>query len=242
MPRDVLHSIWLGRAPYRQVWAQQESVRDLILAAHERDPGSSAALERLFLVEHDPVITLGRSADERNVLTADGVELVRTTRGGDVTVHGPGQLVVYPVIRLVKGVVHTLETVGGAIADELAARGVAAAFQRAPAGVWVGGRKIAACGIHVKRRVMIHGFAINVTRACLALFERIVPCGLPGATTTTIEDHAAPPALHELANAIAARVSHALGRVPVALDRNQEKRDPFVDRILRSSNVPLGWK
>lgn len=207
---------WLGRAAYRPVWEMQEAIRERVLAG---EPDA----ERLLFVEHEPVVTLGRSADERHVLAPRGelarrgIELVRTSRGGDVTVHGPGQLVIYPVVRLGRGVVAHLEAVAGAIVDELEARGVpGAAFARDPAGVWVDGAKIAACGIHVRRRVAIHGFALNVTDEPLALFRLIVPCGLQGVPLTSIGARAgAAPALPELAEAIAHRLSRALGRDPV---------------------------
>ena len=200
---------WLGRRRYRPVWDLMEEVRRHVHA-------EGAAAERLLFVEHDPVITLGRGADERHVLAADGVDVVRTSRGGDVTWHGPGQLVVYPVVRLLHGVVRHLETVASAISDELAALGVkGAAWRRDPAGVWLGDAKVAACGIHVSRRVAIHGFALNVTSESLAGFGRIVPCGLSCARTTCVAAHAEPPALADLASRIAVRIAHALDRSPV---------------------------
>lgn len=218
---------WLGRAPYRRVWALQEAARDRILAG--------AADEVLILCEHEPVITLGRSADPRHVLAVpEGVEQVRTSRGGDVTVHGPGQLVIYPVVRLDHGVLAFVESVGRAIAAELVEGcGVAAEWRRAPAGVWLvrsseassgpglaarsAGEppaKLAACGVHVKRRVAIHGFALNVTRESAWLFERIVPCGLAGSLPAFLGDHAPAPALPVLAERLAARIAAALARDP----------------------------
>jgi lipoyl(octanoyl) transferase len=205
----MIASTWLGRAPYRQVWAQQEAVRDQVLAG---------GAEHILFCEHDPVITLGRSGDDRHILDAGDVEVVRTSRGGDVTAHGPGQLVIYPIVRLRGGVRRYMDTVGGAIAQELGDRGVPARWTCAPAGVWVGPDKVAACGVHVKRGIAVHGFAINVTTESLALFRRIIPCGLT-TKVTCVEHHAAAPALADLAAALGSRLSRALRRNDhVALD------------------------
>lgn len=148
--------------------------------------------ERILFLEHDPVLTLGRHAAPGNV-TASAAELARagiavepSTRGGDVTAHGPGQLVIYPIVRLERGVVHHVTAVAQAITDELRARGVDARCSRDPVGVFVGAAKIAACGVHVSRRVAIHGWALNVTDEPLALFRMIVPCGLAHVPVTSM--------------------------------------------------------
>jgi lipoyl(octanoyl) transferase len=123
-------------------------------------------------------------------------------------------------------VVPFVESVGGAIARELEARGVrGAAWRRDPAGVWIedggpGGRpdrKIAACGLHIKRRVAAHGFALNVSAGARAIFDGIVPCGLPAPITTIEDERGAAPALEELADAIAERIATALGRTRVKI-------------------------
>jgi lipoyl(octanoyl) transferase len=207
---------WLGRVGYRAAWERQEGVRDRIL-------GGDEAGEELLFLEHDPVITLGRSARRQHVLATDEqlaaarIELVDSSRGGDVTAHGPGQLVVYPVVRI-PGVLRFVEGVGRAIAAELVDRGVPAEWRRDPAGVWVGDAKIAACGIHVKRRVAVHGFALNVTDEPLALFGRIVPCGLTARVTTMtaqLPGSASVPTMEELAGSLAPRIAAALDREPV---------------------------
>ena len=203
---------WLGRLGYRAALAAQEALRERVLAG-------DASAERLLLLEHEPVITLGRSADPAHVVASPArlaelaVEVVPTSRGGDVTVHGPGQLVIYPVMRLARGVLAHVQAVGGAIAEELGARGVRAEWRRDPAGVWVGDRKIAACGLHVRRGVAIHGFALNVTREPLTIFSLVVPCGLAGVRVTCLLDEGggAPP-LAELAASLALRIAGALGR------------------------------
>jgi lipoate-protein ligase B len=200
---------YLGRAPYSMTVAFMEELRDRVLAGEDA--------ERVLFCEHDPVVTLGRSADPSHVLApealaARGIEVVRSSRGGDVTAHGPGQLVIYPVVRLSHGVLHFVEAVSGAIVDELAELGIDAAFRRQPAGVWVGEAKIAAVGLHIKRRVSAHGFALNVSAASTALFDSIVPCGLTCGSVTSIEhEGGGDPPLAELSAAIAERIARALG-------------------------------
>jgi len=165
---------WLGRAAYRRVLADQLAARERVWA------GGDGVL---YLCEHPPVITLGRSADRSNILAtpdalaAAGVTIEQIERGGDVTYHGPGQLMIYPVVRI-RSVVEFLERVAGAVVAACAALGGGgAAWQRDPAGVWKGGAKLAACGIHVARGVSIHGFALDVATPREA-WARIRPCGL----------------------------------------------------------------
>ncbi len=152
--------------------------------------------DTLVLVEHPPVITLGRRADESNILVSGdwlakrGIEVRRVERGGDVTYHGPGQLVGYPIMDLrqhrqdIGWYMHSLEEVLIRTLDEL---GVAA--QRLPGniGVWVDGQeKIAALGVRIEDWITFHGFALNVG-SDLSHFELIVPCGLVGKEVTSIE-------------------------------------------------------
>jgi lipoyl(octanoyl) transferase len=210
---------WLGRVPFADTAREQERLRDELLRG--------AAPETLLLCEHDPVVTLGRSANPAHVLAPRaelarrGVTLATASRGGDVTYHGPGQLVGYPIVRLRGGVIGHVTAMARAIASVLAELGIDARWRRDAPGVWVGdanserGAKICAFGVHVHRRVAIHGFALNVA-ARLADdgdgFGLIVPCGLRGTRTTSIgavlgAGRAAPP-LHVLAS----RVAGALGR------------------------------
>jgi lipoyl(octanoyl) transferase len=159
---------WLGRAPHRRVWAEQLALRERVWA------GEAGAV---LLCEHPPVITLGRNATGANVLDAGDVPIVRIERGGDVTYHGPGQLMIYPVVRI-PSVVELLTRVGEAIVAACAALGADAAVWRLdPAGVWCGDAKLAACGIHVARGVSVHGFALDVDTPAAA-WARIRACGL----------------------------------------------------------------
>jgi lipoyl(octanoyl) transferase len=202
---------WLGRVPFAETAALQERLREDVLAG--RGP------ETLLLCEHDPVITLGRSARAEHVLAsaADlarrGVALHTASRGGDVTYHGPGQLVGYPILRLRGGLVAHLESMARGLAALLAPMGVAAAWRRDAPGLWIDRdngsplAKICAFGVHVRHRVTIHGFALNVTTA-LDAFDLIVPCGLRDVAVTSIAalTGGAPPL-----EALAPRAATALG-------------------------------
>jgi len=148
----------------------------------------------LFLLQHRPVITLGRDAHEANLLLTregyadEGIELVETDRGGDVTDHGPGQLVAYPVIdlgqwrRSVGGYLRNLEE---ALIRTLATWDLAGERVPGLTGVWVGGAKVAAIGIGVRRWVTCHGIALNVDPV-LRHFQTIVPCGIADKPVTTL--------------------------------------------------------
>ena len=149
----------------------------------------------VLLVEHDPpVITLGRRAQMGHILAdparlaAAGVELVKVSRGGDVTWHGPGQLVAYPILRLdtrgltLRAYVHRLEQ---AVIDTLARLGIAAGRRDGLIGVWAGLEKIAAIGVAVSRWVTYHGLSLNVA-ADVGGFDAIIPCGIAGASVTSV--------------------------------------------------------
>lgn len=208
---------WLGRVAHADALAEQEARRARILAGDEE-------ARVLLLCEHPPVITLGRSADRSHVLLSDdalvqrGIELVKASRGGDVTYHGPGQLMVYPVVRLERGVVAYLEAIAGALADVAAELGApGAAWRRDPAGLWLGDRKLAACGIHVRRGVAVHGWALDVATPPEA-WSAIVPCGISGVRTVSIATASGrtPPPMPEVAALAAARVAAALNYVPAS--------------------------
>jgi lipoyl(octanoyl) transferase len=188
---DPLEVRWLGRIAYRAAWELQ---RDL--AARRAD---DAAPDTLLLLEHEPVLTLGRYADDRHVLAsaadlaARGIEVIRVERGGEVTYHGPGQLVGYPIVKLhargllLKPFVRALE---GALVETCDAFGVAADRREGHPGCWCDAaspspRKIGALGIRVQRGVSYHGIALNVT-VDLADFDLIDPCGMPGVESTSI--------------------------------------------------------
>jgi lipoyl(octanoyl) transferase len=185
----VVH--WLGRVPYRDAWDLQKR-----LAAAR---ASGAIGDQLLLLEHPAVLTLGRQAEESHVLApaplleSRGIELLRVERGGEVTYHGPGQLVAYPILHLadrgllLRSYVRALEA---ALIATCAASGVTAGRRDGHPGCWVDPegprpRKIGALGIRVERGVAYHGIALNVD-VSLADFDLIDPCGMPGLASSSI--------------------------------------------------------
>lgn len=187
MPPPQLWTAYLGLVPYGEALELQ---RDIAAA---RISGAIPE-DVLLLVEHPPVVTFGRSSKDAHLVSSPellatrGVELFEVERGGDVTFHGPGQLVGYPIIDLKrhKQDLHWyLRRVEQALIDTLAALGISAKRNEGYTGVWTGGRKIASIGVHARDWVTWHGFALNVTTD-LSFFDLIVPCGIPGVTMTSV--------------------------------------------------------
>jgi lipoyl(octanoyl) transferase len=219
---------WVGRIGYRDAWQLQKE-----LVARRAD---GAIDDRLLLLEHDAVLTLGRQASEAHVLASPkqlarrGIEVIRVERGGEVTYHGPGQLVAYPIIRLgdrgllVRPLVEALEA---AMIETCAQLGVRAIGREGHPGCWIEGdrgrphRKIGALGLRIERGVSYHGIALNVDPD-LRDFELIDPCGMPGLVSTSIAEElgrtAEPPttAAVERAGSIFATAFAAQLRAPLA--------------------------
>ena len=187
MSRRRVQLVEAGRVPYDRALDWQRTL------AQARIDGRLEE-DLLLLLEHPPVVTLGRTAQGAHVLRPEGVDVVEVERGGDVTFHGPGQLVGYPIFDLhgppYRQDLHWyLRTLEDALIAALAELGIPAERKTGYTGVWTGaggGRKIASIGVHVKQWVTWHGFALNVTTD-LAQFERIVPCGIPGVEMTSVE-------------------------------------------------------
>jgi len=208
----------LGSVPYS---AALELQRDL---ARRRITGEIAE-DVLLLVEHPPVVTLGRTAKNANLLASPeflsdrGVELFEVERGGDITFHGPGQLVGYPIIDLKrhrKDLHWYLRQVEQALIDAIAEFGLSGGRVEKYTGVWVGTndavrpRKLASIGVHARDWVTWHGFALNVNTD-LSYFDLIVPCGISDVTMTSVAREAK---LGSVDMAMAATaVTHAFGRV-----------------------------
>jgi lipoyl(octanoyl) transferase len=224
--RRPLHGDFLGRIPYAEALAIQHAARDAL----KRDEGP----EHLLLLEHPHVYTLGRNADAGDVLAgpewlrARGVEVAECDRGGQVTYHGPGQLVGYPIVNLspdrrdIRRYVRDLQEV---LVQTLADFGVTAEGRQEQAliGVWVGEEKIASIGVHLSRWITTHGFALNVSTD-LSYFTGIIPCGLHQVRTTSVERLLGiAPALPEVAAAAARHFARIFDRelvvaaAPVAL-------------------------
>lgn len=188
----------LGRMRYADAFALQKQLQQEVIELRDKPThGHAGALGHLLLVEHDPpVITVSRRKTARQHLIATtealdkaGVEIAETDRGGDITYHGPGQLVVYPILDLNKlglrlhSYMRFLEDV---VIRTLAQFGIEGQRDENATGVWVNGSKICAMGVRVSRWVSMHGLALNVT-SNLDHFNLIVPCGLAGRTVTSME-------------------------------------------------------
>lgn len=146
--------------------------------------------DSLVLLEHPPVFTLGRGGDERYLLDPGQVPVHRVGRGGEVTFHGPGQLVGYPILDLKrhgKDVHRYLRLLEDVLIATLAAWNIAATRRDGLTGVWAGTDKVASIGIGVRRWITFHGFALNVNTD-LSYFSAIVPCGLPGVRMTSMQE------------------------------------------------------
>lgn len=200
-----------GTVDYRRAWDWQVELADAVREG--RQPNT------LLLLEHPPVYTLGRLSKPEHLLAspeelaAAGAGVVETDRGGQITFHGPGQLVAYPVVDL-RGwggplkYVRTLEQV---IINVLADFGIPAGLVPGLTGVWVGDAKIAAIGVKISRGVACHGFSINVNTD-LSWYDRIVPCGIEDGRVTSMERLLGHPVdLAEVSERVAARFGEGMG-------------------------------
>ena len=175
----------MGQVPYRQAWELQQSLVEQRKAQEIEDT--------ILFLEHPPVITLGRNAKSEHVLSSpealeqSGVEVVETDRGGEVTYHGPGQLVGYPILDLGairRDVVWYVRTLEEALIRTAKDFGLSAGRMEGRPGVWVNQAKVAAIGIHISRWVTSHGFALNL-QTDLSFFRHIVPCGITAYPVTS---------------------------------------------------------
>jgi lipoate-protein ligase B len=224
-----------GRVAYADAWALQKA----LLSARQ----AGAVPDTILFVEHPPVITLGRAARTANVLAAPGllaargIDVFQIERGGDVTYHGPGQLVGYPIIdlrALNDDVVRYVRTLEAALIDALAGWRIVAERLAGFPGVWVKGAKVAAIGVAVKRKITMHGFALNVAPD-LSAFDLINPCGLGRPVTSLARLLGRPVALDEVAPRVASALAETLGVRPepctledlrAALDRYPSQAAP----------------
>jgi len=204
-----VETVWLGEVAYREALDLQLSFLDR--RANGRIPDS------LLLLTHPHVYTLGRAGDEANLLAPrealerEGIPVERVGRGGDITYHGPGQLVGYPIFRMEKPDVHKfVRSIEAALIDALRVFRIESRRIEGLTGVWAGDRKIASIGVGIRKWVTYHGFALNVTTD-LAYFRRIHLCGLKGREATSIAEEAgsAPP-MEAVRDAVAAACERRL--------------------------------
>jgi lipoyl(octanoyl) transferase len=176
----------------------------------------SGAADQLWLLSHEPVFTQGRNGRPEHVLAAGDIEIVPIDRGGQITYHGPGQIMAYVMVDLrrlgigIRGLVTALEN---AVIATLADYGIAAHGLRKAPGVYVGAAKIGSIGLRVSRSASYHGLALNVAMD-LEPFARIDPCGYPGLTMTQVVDLGGPSDLDRVADDLATQLCWQLGLEP----------------------------
>jgi len=194
---------WLGRVDYEPTWRAMQRFTD------ERGPDTP---DEIWLLEHPPVFTLGLAADPSHVLAPGDIPVIQIDRGGQVTYHGPGQLVAYPLVDVkrlgisVRGLVTALER---AVIDYVADFGITAVGRRDAPGVYVDGRKLAALGLRIRRHASYHGLALNVDMD-LAPFSRINPCGMAGLEVTQLKDLGGPADVKAVADALGPQIVTSL--------------------------------
>jgi lipoyl(octanoyl) transferase len=195
---------WLGLADYESTFRAMQKFVD------QRDP---ATPDEIWLLEHPPVFTLGMAADSVHLLMPGDIPVVQVDRGGQVTYHGPGQLVAYPLLDVrrlgitVRDLVLRLEQ---AVIDLVAAHGIHAAGRRDAPGVYVDGSKLAALGLRIRRGSSYHGVALNVDMD-LEPFSRINPCGLAGMQVTQLADLGMHMSVEQVGREFARRLAAGLG-------------------------------
>jgi lipoyl(octanoyl) transferase len=178
-----LNIIELGKCSYKISLERQAETHSKVLTQELNDS--------IIFVEHEPVYTLGKNADQNNILSnyPKDVEIYNIDRGGDVTYHGPGQLVGYPIINIknlkmsIGRYVHTLEEI---LINTLSNFNISAQRRNKLIGIWVGEEKIGAIGVRIKNDVTMHGFALNVSTD-LSYFDGIIPCGIDNCKVTSME-------------------------------------------------------
>ncbi len=213
---EQLWCVDLGRIGYGEALKLQKKLFDLRLAASIPDT--------LLLLEHDPVFTIGTAGGEENLLAdeervrAAGIEIHRTDRGGNITYHGPGQLVGYPIFDLRnhgKDVHLFLRKLERAVIGVLGAHGIEGEAVPKLTGVWAGGDKICSIGVAVRRWITYHGFALNVSPD-FRHWSFIHPCGLVGKEVTSIERILGRPVdMAEVKSLAAQKVGEVFGRTPI---------------------------
>jgi lipoyl(octanoyl) transferase len=208
LPPGELRVRRLGRQPFMSVWPVMEEYSD-----RRGEDGD----DELWLLEHDPVFTLGQAGRPEHVLAPGDIPVVRTNRGGQVTYHGPGQIVAYPLIDLRRrklGVREFVCRIEQALIDTLATWDIPAERKDGAPGVYVGGAKIGALGLRVRRGCSFHGLAFNVNLDPEP-FSRINPCGYQGLQVTSVLECGGPGSLPDVENVLVQHLAAQLGLQPV---------------------------
>ena len=212
----------LGRRAYEPVWHAMQAFTD------RRDASTG---DELWVVEHEPVFTQGRNGKPEPLLLPGDIPVVAVDRGGQVTYHGPGQVVVYALLDLhrlgigVRGLVDRLEA---AVVDSLAGWGIEGRPRRDAPGVYVDEAKIASVGLRIRRGCSFHGLALNVAMD-LEPFSRINPCGYEGLTVTQVSDLGGPADWPEAAEAVVSNLVRGLGYTETVGPADAEPNQPMID-------------
>ena len=194
---------WLGRVDYEPTWRAMQTFTE---------NRTAETADEIWFLEHPPVFTLGMNASPEHVLAAGDIPVVQIDRGGQVTYHGPGQLVVYPLLdvrRAGLGVRQLVMSLEHAIIDLLASWNITALAKRDAPGVYVDGRKVASIGLRIRRGSSYHGLAFNVAMD-LQPFQRINPCGYRGLEVTDLRSLGVQAGVQEVADALSPRLLTAL--------------------------------
>nr|WP_255611088.1 lipoyl(octanoyl) transferase LipB [Lysobacter sp. ESA13C] len=194
----------LGRQPYEPVWRAMQAFTDA------RDADTP---DELWLVEHDPVFTLGQAGKDEHVLMPGDIPVIHVDRGGQVTYHGPGQIVLYPLLdlrRLKVGVREYVDRIEQAVIDTLAEWNIEGARRDGAPGVYVAGAKVMALGIRVRRGCTFHGLAFNIAMD-LEPYRRINPCGYQGLQVTSVVDLGGPSGLDQVKPVLVAQLARQFG-------------------------------
>jgi lipoyl(octanoyl) transferase len=248
----MISLIYLGRVGYQEALALQAQLTE--------QRKQELLGDVLLLLEHPPVLTLGRNSSRKHILVSDevleqrGVAVFETNRGGDVTYHGPGQLVGYPILDLRGftprlGAVEYVRKLEEVLIRSCADYGILTQRIAGRTGVWTlaGGRfqekKIAAIGVHISRAVTSHGLALNVS-ADLKDFGWIVPCGIADRGVTSVEEevdpqHYAVPTLQEMSNSVARHFARVFGTQVLWIDSLEELRGSTRSKISGANSVPV---
>lgn len=204
IPELVLRD--LGLVPYESTWHKMQTFTE---------QRNESTLDEIWLLEHPPVFTQGQAGKAEHLLNTGDIPVVKVDRGGQVTYHGPGQLVAYILIDIKRakiGVRQLVTAIEQAIVDALSQYGIEAAAKSDAPGVYVDGKKIASLGLRIKKGRSFHGLALNIDMS-LEPFLRINPCGYAGLAMVQLKDFVAAPDMqrvkHELATALAAQLSAA---------------------------------
>ncbi len=195
---------WLGRVEYEPTWRAMQAYTD---ARDETSP------DQIWFLEHPRVYTLGMNASEEHLLAPGDIPVVHIDRGGQVTYHGPGQLVVYPLLdlqRLGLGVRSLVQAIESAVMEMLQTWGISAVARRDAPGVYIDGRKIASLGLRIRKSCSYHGLALNVAMD-LEPFRRINPCGYAGLEMTQLSELGGPADTRSVADALAPQLLRQLG-------------------------------